>query len=114
VLGGGWDSNRVVAQAGAPRADGGRLGGSETTRFGRLARQLSDGLLDHEDLVWSTGDHLCASPASTRSGRSSDPSAFYEARDHFRETLRVVTLNRMTCVRDFYVLPSGKVLHKRA
>jgi hypothetical protein len=45
--------DRVVAQAGAPRADEDGVGWerSETTRFGRLARRLWDGLLDHEDLV---------------------------------------------------------------
>jgi exodeoxyribonuclease V gamma subunit len=53
VLGGVVGFDRVVAQAGAPRADEDGVGWerSETTRFGRLARRLWDGLLDHEDLV---------------------------------------------------------------
>jgi exodeoxyribonuclease V gamma subunit len=53
VLGGVVGFERLLALAGAPRDDEGGDGwqSSEPTRFGRLARRLWDGLLDHEELV---------------------------------------------------------------
>jgi len=43
----------MLAQAGSPRHDESGAGwdGTEATRFGRYARRLWDGLLDHEELT---------------------------------------------------------------
>jgi hypothetical protein len=45
--------DEMMARAGAPRDDEWGAGWevSESGRFGRLARRLWDGLLDHEELV---------------------------------------------------------------
>ena len=53
VLGREVGYEQMVALSGAPRSDEGGAGwdNSEPTRFGRLARRLWDGLLDHERVV---------------------------------------------------------------
>jgi exodeoxyribonuclease V gamma subunit len=53
VLGGEVGFDPMVTLAGDPREDEAGAGWelSESTRFGRLARRLWDGLLDHEELV---------------------------------------------------------------
>ena len=53
VLGGVVGFDRMLALAGSPRHDesGDGWDGSEATRFGRYARRLWDGLLDHEELT---------------------------------------------------------------
>jgi exodeoxyribonuclease V gamma subunit len=53
VLGGEVGFDPMVALAGAPREDETGIGweSSESTRFGRLARRLWDGLLEHEELL---------------------------------------------------------------
>ncbi len=53
VFGGVVGFERVLAEAGEPRGDeaGDGWDCSETTRFGRYAHRLWDGLLDYEQLV---------------------------------------------------------------
>jgi exodeoxyribonuclease V gamma subunit len=53
VFGGEVGFEEMVARSGAPRPDEGGDGWDvfEQTRFGRLARRLWDGLLDHEEVV---------------------------------------------------------------
>ena len=53
VLRGEVGFDRMLAQAGSPRHDESGAGwdGTEATRFGRYARRLWDGLLDHEELT---------------------------------------------------------------
>ena len=53
VLGGDVGYEQMVSFSGSPRPDEGGAGwaNAEPTRFGRLARRLWDGLLDHERIV---------------------------------------------------------------